>query len=125
MQKRRALLFTMMVVLLLPSCAVQIHEEDIYSPVPGADGVVESHFLSTKQQILTNEEWQKKILSMIVQGYSLECTFSNTIANVKEEIEKLCSKTDCEYEQPKPNVEDSWYDELAATHEDKIENSHR
>jgi hypothetical protein len=61
-------------------------------------GAVCDNFLSSNQEILTEAEWQALIAQWLSQGLSLECTNSQAVADYKDEIEKLCSKTPCSYE---------------------------
>lgn len=81
----------------LSSCAVKIHDETFCSPVPGYGGAVCDNFLTSNQVILDQLQWEELQASWIGAGQSVECTSSQTVADIKGELEKLCSKTPCTY----------------------------
>lgn len=88
----------MMALLLLNlSCAVQIKDFQYCSPVPGNLGATCDQFLTANQQILDEAQWQALQLAWIQSGQAIECTQSQTVADLKAEVEKLCSKTLCTY----------------------------
>lgn len=88
----------MAVASLSSACAVPIHEQVWYSPIPGdGNGAIVTHFFANQQTVMTENEWLQTISEMGSQGYSLECTFSPVLAQLKQEIEELCSKTNCIY----------------------------
>lgn len=98
MQKLKALWFTMMGALLLAAngCAVPIHDEQFCSPVPGNLGAVCDNFLTSNQLILTEAEWVALQAQWQASGQATECTTSQTVGDIKAEIEKLCSVYPCD-----------------------------
>lgn len=84
-------------LLLVSACAVPIHDEQFCSPVPGGNGAVCDNFLISNQLILTELEWQALQAKWIAAGQAVECTQSQTLGDIKGEIEKLCSMTACNY----------------------------
>lgn len=104
MQTPTVLLCILTGLLLLNSCAVTIHDAQFCSPIPGGLGAVCDNFLSQNQKILSAEEWQALQAEWIASGQSVECTPSNTIGDVKGEIEKLCSLVKCDYQTKKKIV---------------------
>lgn len=90
--------FTMTVALLLSSCAIQVKDETVYGVVPGNLGAVADNFLTSNQQILTEAQWQAKMLSWQNAGLSTQCVSSQTVGDLKDEIEQLCTRTPCTYE---------------------------
>lgn len=85
-------------LLLLPSCAVTIHDFQYCSPIPGGLGAACDNFLTANQLILDEPGWEALQASWIAQGQAVECTTSTTVGDLKAELEKLCSKTRCNYE---------------------------
>ncbi len=89
------LLFMMMaVLLLLPSCTVQIKNFQSCSPYPDASGATCDDFLDSNQQNLTELQWS----DWQVQNAPIDCVTSSVIGDLKAEIEKLCSLTPCSKE---------------------------
>lgn len=86
-------------LLSLSCCAVQIKDNQFCSPIPGALGAVCDNFLTKNQLILTEAQWQALQAQWIADGNAVECTTSGSLGDLKEEIEKLCSKTSCTYEE--------------------------
>lgn len=86
---------------------MQVKDEQFCSPLPpykdpetGATvylGAVCDNFLTANQLILDESAWQKLQESWRTTGQSTECTNSNTIGDIKGELEKLCSRTRCSY----------------------------
>lgn len=91
----------------LLSCATPILDRQFCNPVPliDAQGVLHptgngatcDNFLTANQQILTEVQWQTLMLSWLNSGSIVACTTSAAIGEIKAEIEKLCSKTPCDY----------------------------
>ena len=99
MQSLKVLLFMMTAVLLLNSgCAVKINDFEMCSPIPGNLGAVCSSFLSPTNTILDQTGWLAKQTSWINSGSAVECTSSQTVVNLKAELEKLCSVAKCSYD---------------------------
>lgn len=93
------LLFTLMAVLTLCNCGtVTIKDARFCSPIPNHYGAVCDNFLISNQLILSEEEWQEMQLNWERSGWGVECTPSQTLGDIKAEIEKLCSKTECTYQ---------------------------
>lgn len=105
MQMPKALWFMMTALLPLAAlsggCAVTIKDFQFCSPVPGSLGAVCDNFLTASQQILTEAEWQVLQASWVTAGQAVECTTSQTVGDLKAELEKLCSKTPCTYQEAK------------------------
>lgn len=96
-----------MVQLLLSNCAIQIRDHQFCSPIPvitQADGTkiylgaTCDNFLSEHQLILSQDDWEKLQADWLEQGMSTECTSSDTLGDIKAELEKLCSRTRCSYQ---------------------------
>ena len=90
--------FVMMGLLLLSSCAVQIKDEQFCSPVPNGLGAVCDNFLTSNPLVLNQTQWEQLQLQWQNSGEATECTQSKTLGDIKEEIEKLCSMTKCDYD---------------------------
>lgn len=98
MQTLKARLSIATALLTLSSgCAVPIHDAQFCSPLPGGLGAVCDSFLTSNQQILTQDQWVAMQISWQSQGQAIECTTSQTFADIKAELEKLCSESDCSY----------------------------
>jgi hypothetical protein len=92
-------LFIMTASLTLSSCvSVSIYDEQFCSPIPEGLGAVCDNLLTKNQLILSPEEWEMKQAQWVANGESLEVTPSGTIGRLKASIEKLCSKTRCDYQ---------------------------
>jgi PBP1b-binding outer membrane lipoprotein LpoB len=87
------LLLILMAVALLSACAVPIKEEDFYTD-KGPDGAVETHFFSTDITDIGKEAWDS-------MREGMTCMSGGAIADIKGEIEKLCTKTKCSEETAK------------------------
>lgn len=94
----KVLLSTTTALLLINGCAIRVVDEQICSPIPGDLGAVCDNFLTSNQQILTQDAWVNLQATWASQGYATECTTSQTIGDIKEEIEKLCSVAKCDYD---------------------------
>ena len=79
----RLLLF----LVLFTGCAIPIQEEDFYTD-RGPDGAVETHYFSTDVTDIGQGAWDS-----IREG--MTCMSGKAIADIKGEIEKLCTKTAC------------------------------
>lgn len=84
-------------LLLLNGCAVKIADFQVCSPIPGANTTVCDWFLHSDQQILTEPQWITQQVLWQSQGQAVECVNSQTLGNIKKEIEKLCSVWKCSY----------------------------
>ena len=87
----------MALVSLSSGCAVTIKDSQWCSPIPGGLGAVCDNFLIANQVILTQAEWENAQRNWVNAGLAVECTTSNTLGDLKREIEKLCSLTPCDY----------------------------
>lgn len=74
-------------LLLLSSCAIPIQEENFYTD-KGPDGAVETHFFSTDEVDIGKTAWDE-------MREGMTCMSGQAIADIKLEIEELCSKTSC------------------------------
>lgn len=77
--------------MLLPSCAVSIKNERWFGDV-GPSGAVWFETLTDEQGSISKAEWDQMRIGMA-------CISTDTLAQIKSEIEKLCSATPCEYEK--------------------------
>lgn len=94
----KVLLSTMTALLLFnTSCAVKIKDYTFCAEIPGGLGATCDNFLTANQQILTEAEWQAMKASWVASGNAVECTSSQSVGDLKAEIEKLCSKYPCNY----------------------------
>ena len=89
----------MAVPLLNSSCSIQIHDFTACALVPGNNGASCDDFLSSNQQILTESQWEAMEATWNSQGQAVVCVQSQTIAQIKAEIEKACSEVSCNYQQ--------------------------
>ena len=55
------------------------------------------NFLTSNQQILSETQWEALEASWNAAGEAIECVNSGVLGDLKSEIEKLCSKTTCDY----------------------------
>ena len=85
--------------LLLSSCSVNIEDAQFCSPLPGSLGAVCDNFLTSNPITLDETQWVAQQELWISQGVALECTTSKTLGDFKGEIEKLCSKVNCTYQE--------------------------
>lgn len=76
---------------LLSGCAVQIKNERWYGDT-GPSGAVWFETLSDKSGQIDKASWDQMRVGMA-------CTSTDTLAEVKREIEQLCSSTACNYEK--------------------------
>jgi hypothetical protein len=92
MQMQSRALFIATALALLSSCAVEIKDARYCVLAPGAP-IVCDNFLSSNQAILTDSEW----LALQTQWGATFCEAQSSFADLKTEIEELCSKTACDY----------------------------
>lgn len=85
------LLLTVMATVLLSNCSVKIQDMEVCSPIPDTNGAVCDYFLHSEQEILDETQWIDKQASW----GSSECMSTQSFANIKIELEQLCSKTKC------------------------------
>ena len=100
-----------MAALLFDGCAVAVLDEQFCSPIPGLPtetdpypeplGAACDNFLTSAPLTLTRQEWYQMQESWIAEGQAVECTKSSTLGDIKGEIEKLCSRTKCDYNTKK------------------------
>lgn len=98
----------MMAALLLSSCATTIKDHTFCGLIPSIDssnvihpsggGVDCDNFLTANQQILSEVQWQAMMTQWENAGEVVECTTSGAVGELKAEIEKLCTKTNCDYQ---------------------------
>ena len=89
----------LMGVLSLSSCeTVPIHDMQVCSQLPMNYGAVCDSYLTDNHLVLTESQWVELQNSWMASGQTVECTSSQTIADIKAELEKLCSVTSCSYE---------------------------
>lgn len=83
---------------LLASCgSVEIKDVQFCSPIPGGLGAVCDNFLTSNQLILDEIQW-----TILKDSWQVvECTSYASLADMKAEVEKLCSVTKCTYEMKK------------------------
>lgn len=89
------------IVILLSNCSVKINDFTACALVPGNYGAVCDNFLTSNPQTLNEEQWQAIQTQWMSQGWATECTTSEAISDIKQELEKLCSVTRCTYEETK------------------------
>lgn len=86
----------MVLPLLLSSCAVEIKNERFCAVIPVIGGCVCDDLLDSNQTTLTPQQCQDFQGAIFSSGQSVIITNSGAIADFKEEIEKLCSRTKCD-----------------------------
>ena len=84
-------------LLALSSCSVMIHDFTACSPLPGGLGATCDNFLTSNQRILDQIQWEAQQKAW----GAMDCMGSIDVANLKTEIEKLCSKETCTQEEKK------------------------
>lgn len=82
-----------MVVQLLSGCAVPIQNQRWYGD-EGSQGAVWFETLTADTGKVDKTDWDQMRLGMA-------CTTTDTLAEIKSEIEKLCSATACDYQKVK------------------------
>lgn len=84
---------TALLSLLLSGCAVKVKNERWYGDL-GNQGAVYFETLSNSTGAISKPEWDAMRVGMA-------CTSTDTLAEIKKEIEQLCSATPCNYEAVK------------------------
>ncbi len=104
--------------LFLSSCATPIHDFQACAEIPGdrctppptqdplIGGAVCDNFLTSNQLTLNRTQWQALKDTWESQGDAVVSIRSSDLANLKAEIEKLCSTTSCTYQQIQQIVSD-------------------
>jgi hypothetical protein len=77
-----------LLILALSSCATAVKEEDFFTD-RGNDGAVETHFFSSEIVDIGKAAWDS-------MREGMTCMSGQAIADIKLEIEELCSKTACD-----------------------------
>ena len=88
-----------MAVPILNSCSIQVHDFKACALIPGDLGATCDNFLSPGQTNLTQSQWMALESTWNAQGQAVVCVQSQTIAQIKAEIEKSCSEVSCSYVQ--------------------------
>lgn len=70
---------------------------NVMSPTPPDLGAVCDQFLVSNQQILSHDEWVATQAQWNAEGKGVECVPTSAIADLKKEVEKLCSVVKCNY----------------------------
>lgn len=65
---------------------------------PSGGGAVCDDFLTAKPQTLSEPAWEAQELADENAGDAVECTTANSLGNLKQELELLCSNTPCSYQ---------------------------
>lgn len=84
-------IWTALLLLMLNGCAVQIKNERWYGDL-GPRGAIYFETLSNATGSVSKAEWDAMRVGMA-------CTTTDTLAEIKKEIEELCSSTACDYEK--------------------------
>jgi hypothetical protein len=92
---------TVALLLALSACAVQIKDEQFCSLIINPDDfsiitVACDNFLSSNPQTLTGQQWLSQVVASEASGIAPECTTSQALADMKAEVEKLCSEQKCD-----------------------------
>jgi len=98
----RPLPMTMAALLLLSSCAAQIHDGPLCSPIPtlpgqcrGSAGAACDQFLNHAPADLDADQWEATQQAWEDQGCVVMETTSCFVSQLKAEIEKLCTVASC------------------------------
>lgn len=102
--KALLLIPTALLLLTLEGCAVNVSNFTACALVPGNQGAVCDDFLQNNQRILTEPEWEALEAQWNAQGSAVECTTSESVGEIKRELEELCSKYPCN-ETVKKNIQ--------------------
>lgn len=70
---------------------------NVVSDTPPDFGAACDQFLKSNQQILTHDQWVATQRAWISHGNGVNCIPSGALADLKKEIEKLCSVAKCDY----------------------------
>lgn len=97
MRRVPSLVTTALALLSSGGCVTVIKDATFCSPLPGGQGAACDSLLTHHQQILSAEEWAALQTSWNNLGSAIECTNSETVGDLKEEIELLCSHAKCDY----------------------------
>lgn len=94
-------MLTGLLLLTLEGCATVIHDHTFCSPIPVMPdgtrlGAVCDNFLTHKPQTLNETDWEALQASWVAKGYAIEVTESNAVGDLKDELEKLCSRSPCD-----------------------------
>jgi hypothetical protein len=103
---RKALFLAMTVLPLLSNCAAELHDGPTCNPFPvkagqcrGSMGAACDNFLTANQQILTGPEYEQELEAWESNQCVVEVTNSCYLAEMKAELEKLCSLATCTTDQ--------------------------
>lgn len=77
--------------MVISGCGVQIKNERWYGDL-GQNGAVYFETLTTATGSVPKPEWDAMRVGMA-------CTSTDTLSDIKREIEQLCSATSCDYEK--------------------------
>lgn len=99
------LLCILTVQLILSSCTVHITDEPFCALIPFNNGAVCDNLLTSNPETLNQDQWVERQSEWMSNGWAVECTTSHAIGDIKAEIEKLCSKTKCDYDTQKAITE--------------------
>ena len=94
-------LLLMLLILSLSACAnVTLKDHTIYALKGPGFGAVKDHTLTTGQSDLTQAEWDAQVTTIMMHKKAVFCMSSDTFADYKSAIEKLCSfhPEDCTYQ---------------------------
>ena len=95
------ILYWFTILSLLSNCSVKINDFTACALIPDNAGAVCDSFLESNPQMLDEDQWQALQMQWLSQGWATECTTSQAIVDIKQELEKLCSVTRCTYEETK------------------------
>lgn len=91
----------MMVAGLLSSCATPIADFRYYGHNKNTGDWIGDNFLTSDPETLSPQGWIERMNALEAKGLVVECTTSDTVANFKKELEKLCTTGHCTYGQKK------------------------
>jgi hypothetical protein len=67
------------------------------SDTPPDFGAVCDQFLHSNQKIIDHDTWVVTQKNWLSQSNGISCVPSSAVANLKKEVEKLCSVAKCDY----------------------------
>lgn len=94
------------VLLLLSSCgSVQVKDAEVCTPL-GIFGAHCKHTLTTQSRDLTTEEWASMSFGQVCTADPQD-KLGQTFSDIKETIEKLCSKCNCCTYESKKKIDEA------------------
>jgi hypothetical protein len=95
----QACLTIMALAIFSSGCATKIYDFKSCGLIPGGLGADCDNFLTSAPQSLTEAQWEALEASWNAAGSAVECIQSASLAQLKGELEKLCTTGKCTYQE--------------------------